>query len=182
MPRGQASSASPSARCVEVKRRVLRAARVGFFSSCLRRLQTQPHTQSHGVSRAWRACDPAPRDYGCLGLHVGRCCRCRRRGWRDGCWGCSQAGGVLLGGQCLRSQMRLQVPQLADHAHLRFLQAFPGRGERNHGARQDSPCPYRGRACPGLPAQLQAARAGWRACVELLSEMASAFGEGCERS
>lgn len=130
-----------------------------------------PYTQSHGAEGARRAADPPPSPPLSDGVLELPACRCRR--WRRGGWcrrrGGSQAAGRsrLLGGERVRRQMRLQVPQLADHAHLRLFQALPGTGNgrkesglvapgwllrRPQGRRRDAAAPLRGSS------------GGWRAC------------------
>lgn len=70
-----------------------------------------PPTRSHGARGARRGPDPLPLAGGLRGLP-----------------GCSAAGRVPVGRERPARPLLLQVPQLADHAHLRLLPAFPGTG------------------------------------------------------
>lgn len=77
-----------------------------------------PLTRSHGAWGARRGPDPLPLAGGLRGLPS----------WWPRRSGCSAAGRVPVGRERPARPLLLQVPQLADHAHLRLLPALPGRG------------------------------------------------------
>lgn len=100
-------------------------------------------TRSHGARGARRGPDPVPLAGGLRGLPG------RRRG------GGAAAGRVAVGRERPARPLRLQVPQPADHAHLRLLPALPGTGT----ARPASPsCARRGRTGARLQPRPQTSR------------------------
>lgn len=78
-----------------------------------------PPTRSHGARGARGRPDPVPLAGGLRGLPG-------RRPARGG--GCTAGGRVAVGRERPARPLRLQVPQPADHAHLRLLPAPPGTG------------------------------------------------------
>lgn len=117
---------------------------VSAARSCLSPVQpgTRPASSSSARSTRPPFCPPLPRSDGAEGarrvprpapLGDGRQRQSRRPGGRHR----PQAGRGVL-----HRQMHLQVPEPADHPHLRLLQAFPGRGTAQ-----------RGDARPPLPAR-----------------------------
>lgn len=100
-------------------------------------------TRSHGARGARRGPDPVPLAGGLRGLPG------RRRG------GGAAAGRVAVGRERPARPLRLQVPQPADHAHLRLLPALPG----TRTARPASPsCARRGRTGARLQPRPQTSR------------------------
>lgn len=80
----------------------------------------RPPTRSHGARGARGRPDPVPLAGGLRGLHGRR--------WPARGGGCTAGGRVAVGRERPARPLRLQVPQPADHAHLRLLPAPPGTG------------------------------------------------------